>query len=210
MSITALLLPSRCAGCGALGASPCATCAASLRPPPLLDPPEGLDGLSALVRYDEVARALVTAVKYRNARSSIDGLAPALAALAPRLVADGSEDPDRRVVTWAPTTSRRARHRGFDQAELLARAIARELGLPVHRCLRRLPGAHQTGRGADERRAGPRFAAAARAPPSVLVVDDVCTTGATLSAAAAALRGAGAATVQGLVIARTPARQVHR
>jgi predicted amidophosphoribosyltransferase len=44
----------------------------------------------------------------------------------------------------------------------------------------------------------------------VLVVDDVCTTGATLSAAAAALRGAGAATVQGLVIARTPARQVHR
>jgi predicted amidophosphoribosyltransferase len=44
----------------------------------------------------------------------------------------------------------------------------------------------------------------------VLVVDDVCTTGATLSAAAEVLRGAGAHTVHGLVLARTPAREARR
>jgi predicted amidophosphoribosyltransferase len=197
-----LLLPARCAGCGALGRSPCPTCAAALRPPPVLAPPEGLDSLAALVRYDDVARAVVTAVKYRNARASIEGLARALASL---VVA-----PEGQVVTWAPTTPERARHRGFDQAELLARAVGRELGLPTRACLRRLAGAHQTGRGASERRVGPRFVAAGAVSGPMLLVDDVCTTGATLSAAAGALRGAGAPMVHGLVLARTPARKVHR
>lgn len=207
MSIAALLLPARCAACGALGGSPCAACVAALQPPPAVDPPEGLDSFSALVRYDEVARAVVTAVKYRNARASLEGLAPALASLAPD---PGPSEGGLAVVTWAPTTPRRARTRGFDQAELLARAVARELGLPVRRCLRRLPGAHQTGRGVDERRFGPRFLASGEAPGTVIVVDDVCTTGATLSAAATSLRGAGARTVHALVLARTPARKERR
>ena len=201
MSIAALLLPARCAVCGALGGSPCLSCVAALRPPPVLEPPAGLDSLVALIRYDEVARAVVTAVKYRNARASIEGLAPALASLAP---------PGLVAVTWAPTTPERARARGFDQAELLARSVARHLDLPARRCLRRLAGPHQTGRGADQRRLGPRFAASGRPVGPLLVVDDVCTTGATLSAASAALRGAGARTVHGLVLARTPAREARR
>jgi len=209
MSIVALLLPARCAACGALGASPCASCVDALQPPPLLDPPEGLDSLSALVRYDEVARAVVTAVKYRNARASVEGLAPALAGLAPSPAPTDLVD-GRAVVTWAPTTPQRARSRGFDQAELLARAVARHLGLPVRGCLRRLPGAHQTGRRVEERRVGPRFVASGRAAPTTFVVDDVCTTGATLSAAAASLREAGASTVHALVLARTPPRKARR
>lgn len=202
MSIATLLLPARCAVCGALGGSPCASCVGALRPPPVLEAPAGLDSLAALVRYDEVARSVVTAVKYRNARASIEGLAPALASLVAPI--------ERQVVTWAPTTPDRARERGFDQAELLARAVARLLDLPVRCCLRRLAGVHQTGRSASERRGAPRFVTPGGAPSSVLVVDDVCTTGATLSAAAATLRAAGALTVHGLVLARTPARQVRR
>ena len=114
------------------------------------------------------------------------------------------------AVTWAPTTPERARARGFDQAELLARSVARHLGLPARRLLRRLPGPHQTGHSAHERRHGPRFSASGGDAGPVLVVDDVCTTGATLSAAAGALRGSGARTVHGLVLARTPAREARR
>ncbi|HEY6531600.1 MAG TPA: phosphoribosyltransferase family protein [Acidimicrobiales bacterium] len=175
-----------------------------MRPAPALAPPPGLDRLDALLRYDDAARAFVTAVKYRNARASIDGLAGAVAAL----VVDGRSTID--VVTWAPTTPERLRSRGYDQAELLARAIGRQLRLPVRRSLRRIPGPHQTGRPAHLRRRGPQFVALGRAGTSVLVVDDVCTTGTTLSAAGATLRRAGARQVRGLVMARTPRSGVHR
>lgn len=105
------------------------------------------------------------------------------------------------VVTWAPTTGDRRRARGYDQAELLARGVARTLGLPCRRLLVRAPGPPQTGRRRGERLAGPSFlgvAAAGRrdgAGGGVLLVDDVMTTGATITAAAAALRGAGLAPV---------------
>ena len=204
MALAALLLPDRCAGCGVMGASPCGACLSALRPAPKLDPPTGLDTLAALVRYDEVARALVTAVKYRNARGSIAGLAGAAASLL---------DPDDMAgatLTWAPTTPDRLRRRGFDQAELLARAIGRHARLPVRACLDRLPGAHQTGLRAAERHRAPHFTARHRPSTTVVVVDDVCTTGATLSAAAGALRAAGARHVHGLVLARTPPREDHR
>src|SRR5690606_2964103 len=159
--------------------------------------------LAALVRYDDVARPLVTAVKYRNARASIDGLAPALAALVADLVDDAA-------ITWAPTPPARRRERGFDQAELLARAVARRRGVPVRSCLRRSVGPHQTGRSAHERILGPHFTVSGTVPARVLVVDDVCTTGATLAAAATALRSGGATTVLGLVVARTPSGRARR
>jgi predicted amidophosphoribosyltransferase len=170
----------------------------------VLAPPPGCDTLSALLRYDDAARALVTAVKYRNARASVVGLAPAAACLLPEL-------PPGTVVTWAPTTPERARHRGFDQAGLLARAVAGHLGLPVSCLLDRRPGPHQTGRHAAERwGSAPAFVARPPVPATVVVVDDVCTTGATLAAAAAALRTAGTSAVHALVLARTPAGRGRR
>jgi len=157
-----------------------------------------------LLRYDDAARVLVTAVKYRNARASLAVLAPAAAALVPEL-------PDGTTVTWAPTTPERVRRRGFDQAELLARTVARRLGLPVRALLERRPGPHQTGRPAAERRHhGPVVRARLPVTSSVLLVDDVCTTGTTLSACAVALREGGAEAVHGLVLARTPAARPPR
>jgi predicted amidophosphoribosyltransferase len=70
--------------------------------------------------------------------------------------------------------------------------------------LRRLPGPPQTGLPAVDRRRGPVFRARNAAPFTVLLVDDVATTGATLAAAAAALREAGAARVLAATAARTP------
>jgi predicted amidophosphoribosyltransferase len=143
----------------------------------------------------------VARLKYRNARSSVPFLARGMAA-----IVDGPVD----VVTWAPTTPARLRARGFDQAQLLARTVARQLGLPCRRLLRRGPGAGQTGRDAVARYEGPTFAARRDlAGGTVLLVDDVITTGATVAAAARTLREAGAGAVSVVAAARTPPRRRH-
>ncbi|HEX7096649.1 MAG TPA: phosphoribosyltransferase family protein, partial [Acidimicrobiales bacterium] len=107
------------------------------------------------------------------------------------------------AVTWAPTGSRRAGRRGYDQAELLARAVARALGRTARATLQRCGAVPQTGLGARERRVSPAFGARRAVSGTWLVVDDVCTTGATLQAAAATLRRAGAAGVHAITVAYT-------
>jgi predicted amidophosphoribosyltransferase len=148
--------------------------------------------------FDGTGRRLVLALKYANGRTLVKPIARAMA----RLVPQGSVD----VVTWAPTSRARRRERGYDQAELLARAIAWRLGLPCRRLLVRAGDARpQTGRSRAERLAGPSFTARGRTGRRVLVVDDVVTTGATLRNAASVLRRAGASQVRCIAAAATPA-----
>ena len=195
----ALAFPGLCPGCGGRGEPLCETCAAGLAVAPVAPPPAGIDEWVAAFAYEGVARELVARVKYRNARAALTWLAAALADRAAVL------DTAAAVVTWVPTTPARRRERGFDHAELLARATARCLDRPVARLLRREPGAPQTGRPRAARTAGPRFTPArARGPASVLLVDDVSTTGASLAVAAVALRASGARYVRAATITRTP------
>jgi len=195
-----VFLPVTCPVCGVQGAAPCPACAAGFRRAPSLPAPPHVDCCLALLAYQDGGRDLIARLKYRNARSSLPFLAAGLAALvaAEGLVAD--------VVTWAPTTAARRRARGFDQAEMLARAVARRLGPGVacRRLLLRPPGAAQTGQPLDARRLGPAFHPARPSPPTVLLVDDVVTSGATVAAAARTLRAAGATRVHVLAAARTP------
>ena len=198
-----MLIPTRCPVCDALGPAPCRRCAAELRHAPALPAPEGLDSLRALLRYEDAGRELLARLKYRNARATVAWLAYHLAGLVPVGLVD--------AVTWIPTTNLRRRGRGFDQAELLARAVASRLGLPCLHLLEHGPGPPQTGRSADERRRGPPFTIrraclTKRMPARILVVDDVVTSGATMRSAAAALRVAGAKEVHGLAAGRTPLR----
>jgi len=160
--------------------------------------PAGLDSLSVAFAYAGVGREVVARVKYRNVRAAVPWLAHAMvAALVPSA--------DVEVVTWAPTTVARRRSRGFDHAEVIARAVASELGRPCVSLLTRRSGAAQTGARRAERVQRPTFVAMApRRGTRLLLVDDVVTTGATLRAASRALRASGAVSIDGLAAARTP------
>jgi predicted amidophosphoribosyltransferase len=153
----------------------------------------------APVAYEGPARALVRGLKYRGAVGLAEPMAAAICAGAPSL--DGALVP-------VPLHPRRRRQRGYNQAERLAAATARRSGLEVADCLERHgpASARQVGRGRAERLTGPAIRARAPAPECALLVDDVCTTGATLAACAEALREAGARRVTALVYARTPGR----
>lgn len=165
----------------------------------------GLDAVTSVLRFEGAGRDLLLALKYRNRRAVVALVASAMAGS----VARGSRDAaGADLVTWAPTSTARRRDRGFDQAELLARAVARHLGCPVRATLRRTSSRHQTGLDARQRHGGPTFSVRRQVRGRVLLVDDVVTTGATLSAAAAVLRAAGAIDVIGVTAGATPLKVV--
>lgn len=150
--------------------------------------------------YDGDVRRRVVDMKYRGRRSLARELARQLAETVRADVGDAID-----VVTWAPTSSRRRRDRGFDQAQLIARQVARELGVPCRRLLVRDTRQTQTGRSRTARLAGPRFKAlTTRRRLRVLVVDDVVTTGSTLRAAARALTASGWGDITLAAVAATP------
>lgn len=119
---------------------------------------------------------------------------------------------DADAITWVPASKKAYRRRGFDHAEDLARAFAdaaRASGCsaPVRGMLARPQAADQRGLTRAERAANVagRFRAAGElhAVGTVILVDDVCTTGSTLVSAANALAQAGVATIRCVVFART-------
>ncbi len=218
--LVALAVPPRCAACRAPGrhaadvlcgacrrglpwlpAASCPRCALAL--PHGRCPARGaaFDAAWAAVAFEGAARDAVHALKFAGARPLAGVMAAQIAAAAPpALLAPGA------VLVPVPAHPGRRRARGYDQAELLARALARRTGLSVRLVLRRGGGAtRQVGASRDVRRAPGRLAiaAVARSPRSVVLVDDVHTTGATLEACAAVLKGAGALRVTAVTWART-------
>ena len=154
----------------------------------------------AAVTYSGAARQLVAAWKEHALRRA--------ATVAAELVVEGLDAPAADVITYIPPDPTRLLSRGHHPAEQLARELAARWRLPEASLLVRAeggPSARQTGLPRAERLRNARgaFVAVAETPRRVLLVDDVYTTGATVSAAATALRRAGTRRVDVVTFART-------
>jgi ComF family protein len=206
-------LPANCVGCGAEGPPICDRCVVALDA--RLDAPAGVPiGLPGeipepLLQLDWCApfhglvRGALHAIKYGGEQRLATPLGQAVAKRW-RRIGVGAE-----VVTHVPVHADRAKQRGYDQAELIARAAATALGMP-HVPLLRRERATIAQFDLDRRRRATNvrgaFVMDRRAPPIVgrwiLLVDDVTTTGATLAACAEALMDAGALGVSAITVAR--------
>ncbi len=216
--------PPRCAGCGARAQWLCPACLRRIERLPLpqcagcdvpLSPADGhhcsrrgpVGVVCAGGIYAGPLREAIHALKYQGRH----GIGATLAGLlAPSLRACGAEGD---LLVPVPLHPRRERERGYNQASILAAELSDLLAWPVaDDLLRRIrPTAQQTRmNGRDERRANVQGAFAATpgalAGGRVWLVDDVYTTGATLAAAAQALRAAGIREVNGAVVARAGGR----
>ena len=210
-----LVIPSACAVCDMPGDPLCPACMRVLAPPQgpccarcghpwhhdvptCAECPPGLTWVRHALQYDPAVARVMGALKDAGRRALADPLAALMCA------SIAHPGPGAVLVPVAQSPDRR-RERGFNQAALLATGLAREWGLPVHDALTRADGPrHQRGSSRAERlqQVPGAFASIGRAPHHAVLVDDVLTTGATLSAAARALRGAGCARVGAVVTAR--------
>jgi predicted amidophosphoribosyltransferase len=200
-AVTAGFLPSLCAACGRScrsGAVVCTRCTRRLSAAAPLQGsgPPGLDRAWSSAPHEGVPRDLVAALKFRRLLPVAGLIADRIHWLAPTSLLSGAVVP-------VPTARLRAMQRGFDPATEIAVALAALTGAPLRPCLARSGGGRQVGRRRAQRIGHPpQIHARGEVPRSVLLVDDVLTTGATLSACARALRGAGAIRVCAVTFTR--------
>jgi ComF family protein len=215
-----LVFPPRCVSCNAFGAFICGACRTTMLP---AEGPRcftcwmpidlrascrrcdahnlALSGVRSAFVYDAAARDAVLALKFRG----LSAVAPQMASSMAAQLVDWA--PPVTSIVPVPLTGRRRRLRGFNQSELLAKEVARLTGIPlnVRALVRRHHTAAQARSSGDARwqNVAGAFNAGKRVPAgSVLLIDDVITTGATLNACARVLLREGAGPVFALTFAR--------
>ena len=218
-TLIGIIAPHDCLGCGREGNLVCADCSAKLIAVPerchrcyqlsagaqtcvICSQSSSLHRVSVGTLYQGIAKDLVWKLKFAGAQSATTQMIKRLVPLM-----DGRCEP---FIVPVPTATSRVRQRGYDQAKLLARELAKQARLPYMDCLARSGQAHQVGAMRSERLH--QLATAFHVNNSkltlgahILLVDDVLTTGATLEAAAKALKIAGASRIDAAVFAQTEA-----
>jgi competence protein ComFC len=213
-----ILFPAICAGCGRLSkgafcvqcdsglhriSSPC--CGRCGNPLPVASAhcrecrgrALWFDSAVQAVEFTPEVRKAIHRFKYKAERALGEALAMIAAEVCPR---------DAAAIVWVPPSRQRLRERGFDHAALLAEILGRSTGLPTIAILRRKREvAAQVSLNPSQRRMNLHgtFECLLPAPLDLIVIDDVYTTGASLSEAARALKASGAERVRALSIART-------
>lgn len=222
-----LFYPLRCAACQRVGVAFCSRCLATIRPlvahhcprcdrplepsTSLLNQPDGcphcqsqfpsLNGLRVFAAYASPLKEAIHALKYGAFEAVAEPLGQKLAETWRErgITIDG--------VLPVPLHPERVQERGYNQSELLANALCNRLHLPLHQNLlqRMRPTRPQVGLNHAERLqnvVGAFAATSSVAGGRWLLVDDVCTSGATLEGCATALRANGAKQVWAAVLAR--------
>ena len=219
-AILDLFFPPRCPGCGRVGFTFCDACQARIEPPPApacircghpqdtdrlcpicRETPSHLDRITASAIFAHPLRDAIHELKYNNCRSLARPLGERMAAAWRQagLAAD--------VIFPVPLHAARLAERGYNQSALLARVVGREVGVPIDETalVRAKATQQQAMLKAVERWENVKGAFTCSGDirgKHIVLVDDVCTTGSTLEACAAALRAAGAARVWAFTLAR--------
>lgn len=223
-----LLFPKRCVGCGRIGKYFCVTCAAGMRPVavnecicpmcgrgaidgithPRCRTRYGLDGLSSVFHYQGVVRRAVTTMKYRLvtdiAREFVDVVPDVWIDAMRRRIGNDS------VLMPIPLHPSRIRERGFNQADILGKFLCVRIGIaPVSAVIERkrktvaqVAMTNRSERIANLAGAFGMRRGSFRSPASVVLFDDVFTTGATMREAANVLKRNGTKFVWAVTMAR--------
>lgn len=210
------LAPHECLGCSAEGALLCSDCVRYLIPAKQgcyhcyriteegrtcigCLPYSDLYAVRVATAYKAIAKDLIWHLKFNGTQAAASEMAQRLAAFVPNL--------PEYVIVPIPTATSRVRQRGYDQANLIARELAKKTKTPYAPALRRSGQTNQRGSNRDQRTSQLENAyrvthATQIKGKHVLLIDDVLTTGSTLEAAAKVMKAAGAKRVTGLVFAR--------
>lgn len=208
-----VVAPHQCVGCGREGSLLCVSCAPKLplaisrcyrchrvsehfRTCASCRRSSKLFAVIARTRYENAAEALVQKLKFANAAAAAGDVARELASLMP--------DTGPVIITHLPTANSRVRGRGYDQAKLIAKSLATSTHRPYASLLSRIGQERQVGASRADRleHASTMFRArnsSRLVGATIIIIDDVITTGASLEAAARVLRAHGAKRTYGLV-----------
>jgi len=221
-SLLSLIAPHECIGCDSEGSLLCAPCIDGLAAPvrqcykchipaerfatcPDCRRESALTSVLSAVKYTGLAKDIVWKIKFGRTRSASQEIASVIVqklSLQRQLV-----DKQHILITHAPTATTRVRQRGYDQAALIARNVARQSNAPYIPLLARAGQQKQIGASRSQRTAQLRSAFRPLRHDRIrgahiILIDDVVTTGATLEAAAQVLMDAGARRVDAIVFAQ--------
>jgi len=164
--------------------------------------PPAIDGIRSLFAFEGTIREAIHHFKYKRFKALVTPLGELLA----EHIRSYPLDVDLSIAV--PLHPKRLRERGFNQASLLAQELGKLVGIPIAgdlllRLRDTAPQARALSRDQRSRNVKTAFGCRQRLDGvRVLLIDDVCTTGATLDACAVALKDAGACFVRGLTVAR--------